>query len=155
MSRTGFPVAEGPSCGVSCLVVVSRRLIREEGWVDAQEIRSNMTEVDVVVLDDPVPKEEVAAHFLAPAIQHNPDGWGPCELPDQFKDIPYQPFSKGDRLGKVSVREACSHLYPFHCKHAHLHSHCVSRCRSLTGRRQPSRTKNSQVRISSLWLRFA
>ncbi|CAL1675908.1 unnamed protein product [Lasius platythorax] len=61
-----------------------------------------MTEVDVVVLDDPVPKEEVAAHFLAPAIQHNPDGWGPCELPDQFKDIPYQPFSKGDRLGKIS-----------------------------------------------------
>lgn len=56
---------------------------------------------DVVVLDDPVHKEEVA-HFHAPAIQHNPDGWGPCELPDQFKDIPYQPFSKGDRLGKVS-----------------------------------------------------
>lgn len=66
-----------------------------------------MTEVDVVVLDDPVPKEEVA-HFLAPAIQHNPDGWGPCELPDQFKDIPYQPFSKGDRLGKVSMCQTCS-----------------------------------------------
>lgn len=62
-----------------------------------------MTDVDVVVLDDPAQKEEVAAHFQAPAIQHNPDGWGPCELPDQFKDIPYQPFSKGDRLGKVSV----------------------------------------------------
>lgn len=57
---------------------------------------------DVVVLDDPVHKEEIA-HFHAPAIQHNPDGWGPCELPDQFKDIPYQPFSKGDRLGKVSM----------------------------------------------------
>jgi translation initiation factor 3 subunit D len=22
-------------------------------------------------------------------------------MPDQFKDMPYQPFSKGDRLGKV------------------------------------------------------
>lgn len=40
-------------------------------------------------------------HFQAPAIQNNVEGWGPCELPDQFKDIPYQPFSKGDRLGKV------------------------------------------------------
>jgi translation initiation factor 3 subunit D len=29
-------------------------------------------------------------------------GWGPCELPDTFKDMPYQPFSKSDRLGKIS-----------------------------------------------------
>jgi len=41
-------------------------------------------------------------HFKTPAIQDNPTGWGPCDVPDQFKDIPYQPFSKGDRLGKVS-----------------------------------------------------
>lgn len=40
--------------------------------------------------------------FVAPVIQDNPSGWGPCELPDQFKDMPYQPFSKGDRLGKIS-----------------------------------------------------
>ena len=40
-------------------------------------------------------------HFVAPIIQDNPDGWGPCELPEQFKDMPYQPFSKSDRLGKV------------------------------------------------------
>lgn len=49
-----------------------------------------------------VPKEE-QVHFQAPAIQNNPDGWGPCEIPDQFKDKPYQPFSKGDRLGKASL----------------------------------------------------
>eukprot|EP00794_Sanderia_malayensis_P008906 gene8906-9858_t len=42
------------------------------------------------------------AHFMPPAIQDNPEGWGPCAVPDQFKDIPYQPFSKGDRIGKVS-----------------------------------------------------
>lgn len=59
---------------------------------------------DVVVLEDAVHREEEIAHFQAPAIQHNPDGWGPCELPDQFKDIPYQPFSKGDRLGKVRCK---------------------------------------------------
>lgn len=41
-------------------------------------------------------------HFVAPAIQENNVGWGPCEMPDQFRDIPYQPFSKGDRLGKIS-----------------------------------------------------
>ncbi|CAD6221275.1 GSCOCG00005123001-RA-CDS [Cotesia congregata] len=51
-------------------------------------------------IEEPVVETEV--HFTAPAIQNNPDGWGPCELPDQFRDIPYQPFSKGDRLGKIS-----------------------------------------------------
>ncbi|XP_024127156.1 eukaryotic translation initiation factor 3 subunit D [Oryzias melastigma] len=42
------------------------------------------------------------AKFQAPVIQDNPTGWGPCAIPDRFKDMPYQPFSKGDRLGKVS-----------------------------------------------------
>jgi len=35
-------------------------------------------------------------------IQDNPTGWGPNTIPAQFKDMPYQPFSKSDRLGKVS-----------------------------------------------------
>ena len=39
--------------------------------------------------------------FIA-AIPDNPDGWGPCELPDQFKTMPYQPFSKSEKLGRVS-----------------------------------------------------
>ena len=40
--------------------------------------------------------------LLAPVIQDNPNGWGPCEIqPDQFKDMPYQSFSKSDRLGKM------------------------------------------------------
>ncbi|EZA58205.1 hypothetical protein DMN91_011646 [Ooceraea biroi] len=60
-----------------------------------------MADVNVVAPVESTEKEEVA-HFHAPAIQHNLEGWGPCELPDQFKDIPYQPFSKGDRLGKIS-----------------------------------------------------
>lgn len=82
---------------------------------------------DVVVLDNPVHKEEVA-HFHAPAIQHNPDGWGPCELPDQFKDIPYQPFSKGDRLGKVSAHETCSSplLYAIDIHPNYVSSICFS-----------------------------
>ncbi len=40
--------------------------------------------------------------FEFPVIHENPSGWGPCEVPEQFKDTPYQPFSKGDRLGKVA-----------------------------------------------------
>lgn len=46
-------------------------------------------------------EEEEVPHFNAPIIQDNSTGWGPCDMPDQFKDMPYQPFSKGDRLGKV------------------------------------------------------
>ncbi|XP_035695363.1 eukaryotic translation initiation factor 3 subunit D-like [Branchiostoma floridae] len=42
------------------------------------------------------------AHFNPPQIQDNHNGWGPCAIPEKFKDMPYQPFSKGDRLGKVS-----------------------------------------------------
>lgn len=42
------------------------------------------------------------ARFVAPVIQDNPTGWGPNTIPPQFKDMPYQPFSKSDRLGKVS-----------------------------------------------------
>lgn len=41
------------------------------------------------------------AKFMTPVIQDNPSGWGPCAIPEQFRDMPYQPFSKGDRLGKV------------------------------------------------------
>lgn len=35
-------------------------------------------------------------------IPYNETGWGPCEVPDAFRDMPYQPFSKSDRLGKIS-----------------------------------------------------
>lgn len=43
------------------------------------------------------------AKFIPPEIQDNANGWGPCQLPNQFKDMPYQPFSKADRLGKASL----------------------------------------------------
>lgn len=44
---------------------------------------------------------KMTAHFNPPPIQDNPTGWGPSSVPDQFKDMPYQPFSKGDPIGKV------------------------------------------------------
>lgn len=46
---------------------------------------------------------QAMAKFNAPVIQDNPSGWGPCAVPEKFKDMPYQPFSKGDRLGKVGL----------------------------------------------------
>ncbi len=43
----------------------------------------------------------MTARFDSPVIQDNPTGWGPNSIPEKFKDMPYQPFSKADRLGKV------------------------------------------------------
>lgn len=40
--------------------------------------------------------------FELPEIQENADGWGPCAIPERFADMPYQPFSKTDRIGKVA-----------------------------------------------------
>jgi len=48
--------------------------------------------------------ELVMASFIPPKIQDNPNGWGPNDPPEQFKDLPYAPFSKGDRLGKVVLK---------------------------------------------------
>lgn len=47
------------------------------------------------------------ASFSLPPIHDNPDGgWGPStsNLPDQFKfkDIPYAPYSKSDKLGRFA-----------------------------------------------------
>ena len=45
----------------------------------------------------------MTARFDPPLIQDNPTGWGPNTVPPKFKDMPYQPFSKADRLGKVHM----------------------------------------------------
>ena len=53
----------------------------------------------------------MAARFNPPVIQDNPSGWGPNTIPPQFKDMPYQPFSKSDRLGKVRPIPTSCALY--------------------------------------------
>ncbi|CAO1421918.1 unnamed protein product [Diamesa serratosioi] len=53
-------------------------------------------------MSDPIIPISKVPVFDLPALQHNEEGWGPCELPDAFRDMPYQPFSKSDRLGKIS-----------------------------------------------------
>ena len=39
--------------------------------------------------------------FSLPFINDNPDGWGPNNQPEKYKELPYQKFSKSDRIGKV------------------------------------------------------
>lgn len=41
------------------------------------------------------------AHFQAPLVVDNVDGWGPTDNTFQYKDMPYQPYSKSDQIGKV------------------------------------------------------
>lgn len=40
--------------------------------------------------------------FTLPFVNDNEDGWGPNNLPEKYKDLPYQKFSKSDRIGKIA-----------------------------------------------------
>ncbi|KAF7723236.1 hypothetical protein EC973_002174 [Apophysomyces ossiformis] len=42
--------------------------------------------------------------FFLPKISDSQSGWGPASdvIPDQFRDIPYTPYSKSDKLGRVA-----------------------------------------------------
>ena len=40
--------------------------------------------------------------FALPALEENEEGWGPTSSPDQFKDVPFMPFNKSDRLGRIA-----------------------------------------------------
>jgi Eukaryotic translation initiation factor 3 subunit 7 (eIF-3) len=40
--------------------------------------------------------------FRVPEVQENEDGWGPTTLPPQLDGVPYAPFSKGDKVGRVA-----------------------------------------------------
>ncbi|XP_021951551.1 eukaryotic translation initiation factor 3 subunit D [Folsomia candida] len=42
------------------------------------------------------------AKFTPPIIHDNETGWGPTGTPEQFQNMPYQPFAKSDRLGKIA-----------------------------------------------------
>ncbi len=44
-----------------------------------------------------------ASTFALTHINDNSDGWGPNNQPEKYKDLPYQKFSKSDRIGKVTT----------------------------------------------------
>lgn len=44
----------------------------------------------------------MTASFKLRAVPDNEEEWGPTTLPETFHDIPYAPYSKSDRLGKIA-----------------------------------------------------
>ncbi|KAL4852873.1 Eukaryotic translation initiation factor 3 subunit D [Chlorella vulgaris] len=40
--------------------------------------------------------------FVLPEVEENADGWGPIAVPPQFDGVPFMPFSKGERLGRIA-----------------------------------------------------
>lgn len=43
-------------------------------------------------------------HFFLPTLHDSEYGWGPASdiIPTEFRDIPYAPYSKADKLGRVA-----------------------------------------------------
>ena len=44
------------------------------------------------------------ASFATPMVHVNPEGWGPTtdNVPEEFKNVPFAYFGKGDRLGRAA-----------------------------------------------------
>lgn len=39
--------------------------------------------------------------YDCPVFSINARGWGPCQLPEQFEDLPFSLFSRDDNLGMI------------------------------------------------------
>lgn len=35
-------------------------------------------------------------------VEDNREGWGPCEIPDKLTSVPFLPYGKGERLGRIA-----------------------------------------------------
>lgn len=46
--------------------------------------------------------DEEGIKFSLPFVNDNVEGWGPNNVPEKYKDLPYQKFSKSDRIGKIA-----------------------------------------------------
>ena len=40
--------------------------------------------------------------FKLPDVEDNAEGWGPTSEPKQYTDVPFMPFGKGERLGRIA-----------------------------------------------------
>lgn len=47
--------------------------------------------------------------FSLATVNDNQEGWGPNEVPEKYKELPYQKFSKSDRIGKIADWTLASH----------------------------------------------
>lgn len=45
---------------------------------------------------------DLLAAFSLATVNDNPFGWGPSDPPEKYKELPYQKFSKSDRIGKIA-----------------------------------------------------
>ena len=61
------------------------------------------------------PHKHTMASLLPLPVSVNADGWGPIALPEKFQDLPYVPFGKGDKLGKVADWGAYTRQGRFRC----------------------------------------
>ncbi|KND04006.1 uncharacterized protein SPPG_01454 [Spizellomyces punctatus DAOM BR117] len=46
--------------------------------------------------------DEGGQRFVLPTVADNPNGWGPSTIPEELSQVPYAPYSKSDRLGKIA-----------------------------------------------------
>ncbi|KAI7845745.1 hypothetical protein COHA_000661 [Chlorella ohadii] len=44
----------------------------------------------------------MAPAFVLPEVEENADSWGPQTVPPQFDGVPFMPFQKGERLGRIA-----------------------------------------------------
>ena len=42
------------------------------------------------------------APFLTPAIVDNEEGWGPNTVPELLEGVPYAPYAKAEKVGRIS-----------------------------------------------------
>ncbi|CAH8636852.1 unnamed protein product [Dicrocoelium dendriticum] len=49
-----------------------------------------------------MPAETLLPQFDLLTLHENETGWGPVDIPKEFEGVPYQPFSKDTRLGRVA-----------------------------------------------------
>lgn len=54
--------------------------------------------------------QEFVRIFTLLFVNDNADGWGPNNQPEKYKDLPYQKFSKSDRIGKIADWSSVSHM---------------------------------------------
>ena len=46
--------------------------------------------------------EEARPRFALPSVEDNADGWGPVSTPRELEGMPYAPYSKSDKIGRIA-----------------------------------------------------
>lgn len=76
------------------------------------------------------------AQFSVPDVEDNVEGWGPTSVPDHLSGVPYAPFGKGDRVGKISDFTQAGGKYGGAAREFARYSSCLFCCVFLLTRLQ-------------------